>query len=307
MNPFLSRERILLEGIMPERALLRLRREKIPLYDVKKVQKTQILFSISKKDSEKVFAIYPNVCYNNTVYTPFTVKKVGEQGISRYLEWGKKRIGMLLGALLFIIFALAADNFVFGVQFIGSNVYAREVYQALEEGGIHLFNPYPEGKEDWVCARLLALPDVEYCSVQKRGGYVCVEMRISPFIKKTFEKGNMQAKHSGILRSLTVLRGEAKKSVGEEIAVKDVLVENYFTKQDGGQVCVEPIAKAVIECVFEEDIEAETAEQAFAIAYLELAFTPEDRILEQNVTVDEKQTGMFHVKIRYLATEIINF
>ena len=92
MNPFVSRERILLEGIMPERALLRLRREQIPLYDVKKVQKTQILFSISKKDSEKVFAIYPNVCYNNTIYSPFVLKKVGESGLSLHIEKAKEQL-----------------------------------------------------------------------------------------------------------------------------------------------------------------------------------------------------------------------
>jgi hypothetical protein len=117
----------------------------------------------------------------------------------------------------------------------------------------------------------------------------------------------MQAKHSGILRSLTALRGEAKKNVGEEIAVGDVLVEDYFTKQDGGQVRVEPIAKAVIECVFEGEIEAESVQQAFAVAYLEIACTFEVQILQQTVTAVENKEGLFHVKICYLATETINF
>ena len=70
------KEILLLEGLMPERALLRLRREGIAVYDAKKIEKNQILFRIKRKDSEKVFAIYPNVCYNNSVYIPFS-KRLG--------------------------------------------------------------------------------------------------------------------------------------------------------------------------------------------------------------------------------------
>ena len=77
---FQSRDRFLVEGLMPQRALLRLKRAKIDLYHVKKIEKNQILFSVSQKDSEKVFAIYPNVCYNISVYSPFTVKKIGVEG-----------------------------------------------------------------------------------------------------------------------------------------------------------------------------------------------------------------------------------
>ncbi|MBO4939638.1 MAG: sporulation protein YqfD [Clostridia bacterium] len=306
MNPFLSRERILLEGIMPERALLRLRREKIPLYDVKKVQKTQILFSISKKDSEKVFAIYPNVCYNNAVYSPFVLKKVGERGLSRYVEMAKKRIGMLVGMLAGLIVLLAADSFVFGVEFVGSAVYKREALSVLEQSGITPFAPYPKGKEDWACAQLLVISDVEYCSIKKSGGYVYVEMRISPFSKESVQTESMRAKHTGKVYALAVLRGESRVEIGQEVNVGDVLVENVFLMEDGGQVRVEPIAKVVIECIYEKEIEAETADEAFASAYLELDVSDKDRILEKTVEKTDGERSLFHVKIRYMAIETVN-
>ena len=63
-------ERVLIEGMMPYRALNRLRREGICLKNVQKVQKNQILFTVDRKDIEKIFAIYPNVCYNSGRYTP---------------------------------------------------------------------------------------------------------------------------------------------------------------------------------------------------------------------------------------------
>ena len=95
MNAFyIGKEELLLEGVMPQRALLRLRRSGISLYNVKKIEKNRILFQVKRKDSEKVFAIYPNVCYNNSVYSPYTVKNLGARGALRYLEWAKRRAGI---------------------------------------------------------------------------------------------------------------------------------------------------------------------------------------------------------------------
>ena len=56
MGFFSFRERLAIEGIMPERALLRLKRAGIDVFDVKKPQKNQILLSVKAKDCEKVFA-----------------------------------------------------------------------------------------------------------------------------------------------------------------------------------------------------------------------------------------------------------
>ena len=143
----LPRVRIAIDGIMPERALLRLKRAGICLYNIQKPQKTRILFTVKKKDCEKVFAIYPSVCYNNNGYTPYTAKKIGALGLAKVSERLKNRVGLLLGVLFFCSATLYADAFVFGVEFIGSEIYAREVYTALKEQGITPFARYPKGKE----------------------------------------------------------------------------------------------------------------------------------------------------------------
>ena len=50
-------QKIVIEGIMPERALSKLQREGICVYHAKKLKKNQILFRVNEKDAEKVFAI----------------------------------------------------------------------------------------------------------------------------------------------------------------------------------------------------------------------------------------------------------
>ena len=304
MSIFPFRDRFSVEGIMPERALLRLKRAGICIYNAKKVKKSQILFSVSRKDSEKVFAIYPNVCYNISVCSPFVVRKIGTEGIARYIEWGKQRIGLLLGGMFCLAAVLACDACVFGVEFTNSSVYAREVRIALSESGITPFAPYRDKNIDVVCSKILALDGVEYCSVKKAGCWLQVELRFSPFTIGVLERESMTAKHTGTLLSLTVLKGTPTKKIGDTVREGDVLVESYFSLEDGGQVRVEPIARASIACNFTGFFQTESEEEAFAAAYLQLGLSDKDKITDCEI-LGEK--GLYTVCVEYIVIETINF
>lgn len=305
MSVFVPRVRILIEGVMPERALLRLKRAKIDLYNVKKIQKNQILLSVNEKDCEKVFDFFPNVCYNSNGYSAYVAKKVGLEGFAKYKRRMQQRIGLALGGLLSLALILFLDTFTFGVEFVGTSIYARESLAALQTAGIKPFSPYKSGKEDWICAQLLALDGVEYCSVKKQGLYARVEIRLSPFEKAELDKESMIAKRTGTLVGLAVLKGTPLKKVGEEVRAGDRLVENAFYTQSGEKTQVEPMARAVISCLFEAEIQAQDEQEAFAQAYLQLALSDGDRLVEKEITQGEND-GLFFVKIAYTVIETIN-
>ena len=109
------KERVLLQGIMPERALLRLKRAGISVYDAKKVEKNQILLCVKRKDIEKVFAIYPNVCYNKTAQTAYTATHQGAIGFGKVITAFQKRAGLALGFLVCMTVTLACQPLVFEV------------------------------------------------------------------------------------------------------------------------------------------------------------------------------------------------
>ncbi len=295
-----GKETLLLEGLMPERALLRLKRRGIPVYNVEKRKKNQILFQVNEKDSEKVFAIYPNVCYNNCVYSPYFVQRMESEGIRKYIQLAKRRVGILLGGLLCVVLVLLADPLIFGVEFSGTDIYAREAVTALEEAGITLFSPYVSGREDMVCAKLLSLPDVEFCSVKKVGHRVVVEVRTSPFPTPQTKTGSMQAQNSGRIVGMTVLRGSPLKKLGDTIARGDVLVGDWFEDVDGGQVRVEIIARVRIACTWAGEIEAASAEEAFAKAYLALELSPTDVLTSRTIT---ENNGLYLVSFAYERVE----
>lgn len=289
---------------MPERALLRLRRAEIPLYEVKKVQKNAILFRVRKKDVEKVFAIYPNVCYNIGAYSPYVVTQMRAVGLEKYLQILKKRWGVLLGVVLFCLTTLYADGFVFGVDIVGSKVYAREIYQALDEANVRPFSRYSSKNEDEVCAKLLALKDVEFCSVQKKGLWVRVEMRLSSFPNQQFQKGEMRSVYTGEIIAITSLRGTPLKKIGDKVVEGETLIQDVFTTESGGQVRVEIIARVRIMCVYEALVCADDAESAFAKAYLVIGADSVD-VTEKSVTPSENDA--YQVRLVYEVTQTMNF
>ena len=296
------RHRISVEGVMPERALLRLKRAGIVLYSVKKTEKTRLCFSVRKKDLGKVFAVFPQNGFQDGYTRTYRVKDLGAVGIGGKMEKLVSRTGLLLGALLFAAITLYADKFVFSLEFMGTNVYARETQIVLEQAGIKMFAPYRKGKEDWICSQILALKGVEYCSVKKEGTKLVIETRLSPFASEYAQEGQMQSKYRGEIVAFTVLRGTALVKIGDMVEAGQTLADNHFSVEEGEQVRVQIIARARISCVWEGRVDAKTEEEAFAIAYLAIGENTE--IYHREIV---NEGNGYAVKIVYIATQSMNF
>jgi hypothetical protein len=292
------KERFALDGNMPERALLRLRREKIPLYRVQKTANNRILFSVRRQDKEKVLTLYPQ-----TGTHAYRVRHLATEGVGKHLTAAWKRIGLVLGGIVGLILVMLSQNLVLSVEFVGSECYKRDALQVLDEVGIRAFSPYQKGQEDLVCAKLLALDGVEFCALKKTGNRLAVEIRLSPFPKVETETGNMQAKHNGEVLAMTVLRGSPHVKIGETVRKGETLVEDHFTTEQGGQVRVEIIARVCIACVWEGEVEAESEEEAFAKAYLVAMLTDHDTLQETTI---ENNGKTYRVKMIYQAIETMN-
>ncbi|MBE7067672.1 MAG: hypothetical protein E7381_00065 [Clostridiales bacterium] len=303
MRLFALRQKMAIEGVMPERALLKLRLAQIDLFDVKKPQKNRLVFTVARKDVQKVFAIYPNVCYNKNGYASYTAENLGAVGITKCLDFAKKRVGFLLGAFLFFIGTLALDEYIFGIDFVGSDIYAREARMTLSEYGVKPFARYKSGNEDLICSKLLSLDGVEFCSVQKNGLRVRVEMRIGEYGERKLQEGDFISRYTGEILAITALRGTPLKAKGDKVEAGERLVGGWFLK-DEEQIRVAPIARVQIACVYEGEYFTQTAENAFAEAYLTLALKEDDSVTDAQV---QKNGDGYLVRIEYTVTESINF
>ena len=170
---------------MPERALLKLQRARIPIFRIQKEKKDELSFWVREQDAHKIRTLY------GRGLGAYTLQDCGAKGAQKWVAFLKNRVCFLLGALLFCGASLYMQSFVFGVEIVGAKAYEREVLQVLNENGVKAFYPYQKEKEDFICAQLLTLKNVEFCSVKKSGAKVIVELRTN-----IFQEPHLQNSHS---------------------------------------------------------------------------------------------------------------
>ena len=312
-----------IHGNMPERAIKRLQRAQIPLFSVRKTAKNTMLLRVREKDIAKVFAIYPKMCYNKATSSAYLVQDKGGAGLQKAVDFCKTRVAFLLGAVLCCIGCLAIEPYVFGVKIVGSSVYEREILHTLESFGAKPFSKYPLQNQEKITAQLLALEGVEFCSVQKQGNQVVVEMRLDPLSKSQISLGDMLSQKNGVILSIVALSGTPLKKAGESVQVGEKLVGGYFQTQSGEYKGVQPIARVRISCVCEEEVLANSPQEAFATVLLGLNFSSNCTLTAKEITLvspkihsqeqnqqeknqENQREKMFHVKIDYIFTQIIN-
>ena len=209
----------------------------------------------------------------------------------------------MLGIPLFCLTTLYADGFTFGVDIVGSRVYEREIRAVLDEVGIRPFARYSSRREDEACAKLLALKNVEFCSITKSGLWVRVEMRLSSFPKTTNQSGKFYAAYTGEIVAITALRGTPLKKVGDKVTEGEALIEDSFSTEEGGQVRVEIIARVQIACVYEALVCAEDEQSAFAKAYLLIGA---DGVEIKEKSVLPTENNAYQVRLIYEAVQTMN-
>ena len=92
--------------------------------------------------------------------------------------------------------------------------------------------------------------------------------------------------------------------MGDSVQVGETLVSSYFETQGGEKKKVEVVARASVACTYEESLQAASAEEAFAMAYLEIGLSERDQITKK--TIEEKENE-YAVTIEYTAIQTINF
>ena len=306
------REKFLLRGREPEKALQRLKNAGIVLFDVKKTQKDALTFWVKGKQAQKVFAIYPKTWYNKAERGGYEISSLGEKGLFFRLKRLEKRPGLLAGAAAFLLITAFCDNFVFAVRYSGDKALCDLAKKIVVSHGVKAFTRYSETSAEEIAAEILSLNGASYASVKKRGTVVYVEARRSSFAEKSVvTEGDMRAAHEGTLTELTVLRGEKACGAGQKVNKGDLLVSSVLITGEGeseSRVPVTVVARAEILCVYERAVTAENEKQAAAIAGFYLGEQEGDGVYTvQNVRTIDSGEGEYAVTITYIATEIINY
>lgn len=227
------------EAIAPFRALDKLVKRGISVYDVQKIGPTCLKFCVKSKETEKVFAIFRGSCY--------TVTKIGGVRLKRAADALLRRPGIAAGILLSFALCIAGNLFVLDIRVEGSGArYGERAVEILRESGVSLFAPYRGENASAARAELLSLPGIVFAEVDKSGCVVTVTLEESEETPLPARENVLKASSAGVVEDITVLRGTALVKAGDTVEEGQTLVGGFFETEAGERKETFAVARASI-------------------------------------------------------------
>ena len=150
-----------------ESALKKLKKAEVAVFDCKK-RGAEFVFKVKTADVEKVFAIFGKACYN--------INKVKKPLSERVSSFFKLRAGLVAGAALFAALAVVSNSFILKIEVSGSGKYLEpEVRRIVLDEGAGEFKPFSSLNVSVATGRILALPQVTFCNIEKHGSVLTVD------------------------------------------------------------------------------------------------------------------------------------
>ena len=273
----------------------------MPVYNCKK-SGAYFIFSVPDNLIKKVFAIFARPCYN------ITIEK--KSPLFRFKNFCKKRAFLLVGGLIFIFSACLSNAFVLRVEVTGSGSYLNSaVRSVLYDCGVREHSLYEGGNEAAIISRVLALPDVVFCSVQKRGSVLYVDVQTNTESGTRADYSPLKADRAGTVENIVAICGTPCVSVGESVAAGDTLIAAY-SAADGQNISCLAVGYATLSCTGSVSYAAEReSEENLNSAYAAaLLYVGDGEMTARSHTVSKNAEGVVYtVNFTYLHTISINF
>ena len=183
-------------------------------------------FCVRDKRVKKVFAIFSHPCYNISVVKYGAVRSLRARIISR--------AGLAVGLVLFAAAVVISQSFVFRVQVTGSGAHlAPEIRAILREYGVQAGSVYRLRDKPLTISRIMALPSVTFCSIERRGTAVVVDVECSREDRPAVVRTPLLAPVSGRVENIVAVCGTPLVSRGQEVENGRELIAPYAVGADG--------------------------------------------------------------------------
>lgn len=282
-----------------ETALKKLSRANIAVYKLKK-RSSRVQFGVRQEYVEKVFAIFSHPCYNTVI--------IKNSGVTRLKLFLQKRFGLIAGAVVFIAAAVISGNTVLKIKIVGNGGYLeRQIISIASECGAREWSFCRNLDAPLMQSKIMALPDVNFCSVKRDGAYLLIDVRTEEEHTSRADCKPLTANVSGEVYRLVAICGTPERKEGDGVSVGEVLIGAYELSADGERIpCLavgfaEIKAKAEISLFYGEESE-QNAQSALKAAALY-----SDTVLERSYTVSPCEGGVkYEVSFTYLKRVAVN-
>jgi len=202
-----------------ELAVKKLQKAEIGIYNCKK-EGANFIFSVKDKHIKKVFAIFAKPCYNICVY--------GESRKTALFKRAVARAGLIVGAAAFVAVAWLSESFVFKINVEGSGSYlSPEVKRIIHSSGAKEFSLCSGFDAPAATGKILALPRVTFCNIQKRGSILHVDVQVDEEHSGGVSRTPLVSDVDGVIKYVAAICGTAVVGVGDSVKKGDEIIAAY--------------------------------------------------------------------------------
>ena len=283
----------------PETVIKKLSKANIALYTLKKKGATTTFF-VKGKTIQKVFAIFTHPCYNVCVVKYGALYSAAVRALSR--------AGLCVGCALFAAAVALAQCMVFKIEVVGSGSYlSSQIVSLLNDQGVGEGRFYRGLDKRVFIADVMALPLVTFCSVEKRGTSLIVDVECSQGGVSASVYTPLYSPVSGEITAIVAVCGTPCFAVGDYVSVGDELISPRYTLPDGTSsdcLCVGYVSIRVSASVTSAAEEESQTALSAALAAVNL-YSQEAEIISYSVR-QSSQGVMYTVDFTYIHTVSIN-
>ncbi|MGN0824045.1 MAG: sporulation protein YqfD [Candidatus Coproplasma sp.] len=282
-----------------EVALKKLAKAQIPIGAVK-IDGAKVRFGTNREYIQKVFAIFKHPCYNTVIR-----RKSAKMRLEDFL---KRRFGLIFGGLVFLATCIASQSLVLKVSVTGNAPYLTEqVLSIASQCGVKQFSSCKTLDKPLLSSRVTALENVEFCSVTRKGWALIIDVHAQPQENIKVNYSPLKAERAGTITKLTAICGTAQKSVGDKVAVGDVIIDNYETNVDGERVKCLAAGYAEIEVIGSLSLFYEGRSEEYERQALSAPSLYSDNVTAKSLKVTPCDGGFYYnVEFTYLHTQAWN-
>lgn len=282
-----------------ETVLKKLSKAGLPVYSLKK-RGNRLFFRAESGNIKKVFAIFAHPCYNINVS-----KKSPKSRLLRFLS---ARFGLAVGAAAFVAAACFSQNFIFRIDVTGSGSYLKEeVLAVMRSQGVESGCYFRGLDEPLALSAIMALPDVTFCTIQKRGSVLVVDVQTDGQSGVVSDYRDLLSDVSGCVLSVSAICGTAAVAEGDEVAKGQTLIGAYYTDAAGERISCLAVGFATLSCAAVVSVPADGESDENRALALSAALLYSEDILTRSVRVRKAESGViYEVSFTYRHTVKIN-
>ncbi len=161
-----------------------------------------------------------------------------KKGLKFFLRKNKIRVGILIGAVIFVCIIAILTRFVWSVSLVGNvDIEEEQLLSAFEKYGVKVGSPISDLDEKEIAKKVVGeFDNLSWAAVNRKGTSVVIEVRekvIAPDMYDDKTPTNLVAEEDGVIISIDALYGEEEVKPGTAVTKGDLLISGIITHPDG--------------------------------------------------------------------------